>query len=276
VDDGSTDHTSEEALSIGVHVIRHARNQGVGMAFQSAVQYAWENNADILISIDADGQFDSSEIPMLIQPILDNQADMVIGSRFTNGRPEFMPPIKFLGNRLIANLVSSIAGQSFRDVSCGFRAYNRESLLRLNIFSKFTYTHESILSLIYQGLRVREMPVSILYFPDRKSRVADSIIKYAMKTSAIILRVLLDYRPQRVFGTIGLLSFLIGAGFVLFLFIHYLTSGSFTPYKTAGFIGLGFFIFGMLVLLLALVAEMLNRLRQNQDRLMIEFKKRLK
>jgi glycosyltransferase involved in cell wall biosynthesis len=274
VDDGSQDHTAEVSRSCGAHVVRHGMNQGVGMAFQSAVQFAWENAADILVGIDADGQFDPSEIPYIIQPILDNQTDMVIGNRFSQGMPKHMPRLKYKGNKWIAALVSSISGQKFQDVSCGFRAYNREALLRLNVFEKFTYTHQSILSLVYQGLRVMELPISIRYYPDRKSRVAGSISNYAVKTSKIILRVLLDYRPLRVFGTLGSIFVLIGLAFEIFLFTHYFINGSFSPYKTAGFIGLGFIIFGMLVFLLALVAEMINRLRLNQDRLMIEIKKR--
>ena len=199
VDDGSTDKTAEVAKAAGAYVVSHSCNQGVGMAFQSAVQYAWDNEYDILVGIDADGQFDPAEIPMLIQPLLQNQADMVVGNRFTSGRPEYMPPIKYRGNRMVASLVSSISNQKFQDVSCGFRTYNREALLRLNVFEKFTYTHESILSLVFQGLRVIELPISIRYYPDRQSRVAGSIANYASKTSRIILRVLLDYRPLRVF-----------------------------------------------------------------------------
>ncbi len=274
VDDGSTDQTAQAARTAGAQVVSHNRNQGVGMAFQSAVQYAWDHEYDLLVGIDADGQFDPAEIPMLIQPLLDNRADMLVGNRFTRGRPQYMPIIKYHGNRMVAALVSSISGQKFQDVSCGFRAYNREALLRLNVFEKFTYTHESILSLVYQGLRVIEMPIAIRYYPDRKSRVAGSISNYASKTSKIILRVLLDYRPLRVFGTLGTIFFLIGLAFEIFLFVFYLINGSFTPYKSAGFIGLGFIIFGMLIFLIALIAEMINRLRQSQDRLMIELKRR--
>lgn len=274
VNDGSTDKTADIARSNGASVVSHGGNQGVGMAFQSAVQYAWDNDADILVGIDADGQFDPAEIPLIIQPIMENKADMIIGSRFTQGKPKFMSNVKYQGNKMIASLVSSICGQKFQDVSCGFRAYSREALLRLNVFEKFTYTHASILSLVYQGLRVIELPISIRYYPDRKSRVAGSISNYASKTSKIILRVLLDYRPLRVFGTLGSVFFIIGIAFEAFLFTYYFINGSFTPYKTAGFIGLGFIIFGMLIFIIALIAEMLNRLRQNQDRLMIEMKKR--
>jgi glycosyltransferase involved in cell wall biosynthesis len=275
IDDGSIDRTAKVATAHGAVVISHNRNQGVGMAFQSAVQYAWENDAGILVGIDADGQFDPSEIPMLIVPILANQADMVVGNRFSHGKPEHMQGIKYFGNQMVSRIVSSVCGQKFQDVSCGFRAYNREALLRLNTFEKFTYTHQSILSSVYQGLRVTELPISIRYFPERESRVAKSIFQYAVKTSTIILRVMLDYRPLRVFGTLGMMFFAIGLGFEIFLFGHYLTYHSFTPYKTAGFIGLGFIIFGMLVFVLALIAEMLNRLRISQDRLMVELKKHM-
>lgn len=273
VDDGSNDRTAELAMSGGAKVVAHGKNRGVGAAFHSAIQFALENDADILVGIDADGQFDASEIPALIQPILQNQADMVVGNRFACGMPAEIPRLKYWGNRKVAQLISAITGQEFQDVSCGFRAYNRESLLRLNIFGEFTYTHETILSLMYQGLRVVEHPTKVEYFPGRKSRVAGSILHYAIQTSKIILRVLLDYRPMRVFGTFGSLCMAIGIGFEFFLMTHYVLFGSFTPYKSTGFIGLGFIIFGLLILVIALVADMLNRLRINQDKLLYQLKR---
>ena len=272
VDDGSIDQTAALAQSSGAQVVSHGKNRGVGAAFRSAIQFALENDADVLVGIDADGQFDPKEIPTLIQPIFEKQADMVVGNRFTSGNPVDMSRIKYWGNQRIAKLISTITGQTFQDVSCGFRAYNREALLRLNIFGDFTYTHETILSLMYQGLKVVEHPIRVKYFPDRKSRVAGSILHYATQTSKIILRVLLDYRPIRVFGSFGSLCMIIGIGFELFLISHYIIAGSFTPYKSTGFIGLGFIIFGLLVLIIALVADMLNRLRINQDKLLYQIK----
>jgi hypothetical protein len=103
--------------------------------------------------------------------------------------------------------------------------------------------------------------------------VAGSILRYAIQTSKIILCVLLDYRPIRVFGSFGSLCMVIGIGFELFLVGHYILTGSFSPYKSTGFIGLGFIIFGLLILIIALVADMLNRLRINQDKLLYEIKR---
>jgi glycosyltransferase involved in cell wall biosynthesis len=273
IDDGSTDGTASLAGKAGAQVISHVQNRGVGAAFRSAVQFALENRGDILVGIDADRQFDPAEIPDLIEPLLENKADMIIGNRFTQGMPENMPPVKYWGNSQISKLVSSICRQNFQDVSCGYRAYNREALLHLNLFAEFTYTHESILSLVYQGLRVMDHPINVKYYPERKSKVANSILNYASQTSKIIFRVVLDYRPLRVFGTFGFISMLIGVGFELFLFGHYALTRSFSPYKSVGFIGLGSLIFGMLVLLIALVADMLNRLRINQDKILYQVKK---
>jgi glycosyltransferase involved in cell wall biosynthesis len=272
IDDGSTDGTTTLAQSLGTQVVTHVRNRGVGAAFHTAVRYALENDADILVGIDADGQFDPAEIPFMIQPLLANQADMVIGNRFHHGKPINMPPVKYWGNRQIAGIVNFVSKQNFQDVSCGFRAYRRDALMRLNLFAEFTYTHETILSLVFQGASVVEYPIKVKYDPERKSRVAGSLIKYAAQTSKIILRVMLDYRPFYVFGSTGLSLVFIGILCVLFLLGHYAFTQSFTPYKSMGFIGLGFVIFGMLVLIIALVADMLNRLRMNQDKLLYEIK----
>jgi glycosyltransferase involved in cell wall biosynthesis len=273
IDDGSEDRTRELALEAGAEVISHEQNRGVGGAFHTAVNYALENGADILVGIDADGQFDPGEIPMLIVPILNDQADMVMGSRFSTGRPKNMPKAKYWGNKQVAKILNYVGNEKYEDVSCGFRAYSRDALLRFNLFGVFTFTHETIIALLYQGQRVLEMPVSVQYFSDRISRVAGSILSYAFQTSKIIFRVLLDYRPMRVFGGFGSILILIGTGFIFFMLGQYFINGSFTPYKAFGFIGLGFFVFGLLVILLALIADMINRLRINQDRLLYESKR---
>lgn len=273
VDDGSSDNTAALAATAGAHVLSHGYNKGVGSAFQSAVRFALENYADVLVSIDADGQFDPNEIPLLLAPILARKADMAIGNRFSVGMPEDMPKVKFSGNRMVSKFLGNISGQPFTDVSCGFRAYNRETLFRLNVYGKFTYTHETILSAVFQGLKVIEVPISVRYFPERKSRVAGSIPKYALQASKIIMRVLLDYRPLKVFGITGLAAMLVGLAFGIFLLVHYILTHTFTPYKTFGFLALGFIIFGLVILVIALVSDMLNRMKANQEKMLYELKK---
>jgi len=273
VDDGSTDNTVEIAKRRGASVVSHGINRGVGSAFQTAVQYALENSTDILVSIDADRQFNSDQIPEVIKPLLDGKADMVTGNRFKDGMPENMPKSKYWGNKQMSRLISLISGQKFRDVSCGFRAYNREALMRLNLFGNFTYTQETILDMVYKELRVVECPVDVKYFNSRKSRVAGSIINYTFRTLKIILRTLRDYKPMLFFGGMGGVSIFVGLIFEIYLFTHYFLTDSFSPYKSFGFIGLGFLIWGLLLLIVGLLADMFNRVRKNQERIIYEMKK---
>jgi len=273
VDDGSTDRTAEIARENGADVISHGTNKGVGSAFHSAVEYALDNRVDILVSIDADRQFNSKQIPEIIQPILKNKADMVTGDRFHSGMPENMSKTKYWGNKQMSRLISLLSGKKFRDVSCGFRAYGREALLKLNLFGQFTYTQETIMDMVFKGMRVIEFPIDIVYFKERKSRVASSILKYMFRTLKIIVRTVRDYKPMIFFGGMGAAMLLMGVGFEAFLFYHYFTQGSFSPYKSVGFIGLGFLIFGLLLMIVGLLADMFNRVRINQEKIIYELKK---
>jgi hypothetical protein len=210
----------------------------------------------------------------MIKPLLRGKADMVTGNRFENGMPENMPKTKYWGNKQMSRLISLISRQKFKDVSCGFRAYNREALMRLNLFGGFTYTQETILDMVYKGLRVIEFPVDVQYFDNRKSRVAGKIVSYAFETSKIIIRTFKDYKPMLFFGGMGFVSIGIGLIFEIFLFGHYFIAGAFSPYKSFGFIGLGFLIFGLLLVIVGLLADMFNRVRENQERIIYELKRK--
>ncbi|MGI6423160.1 MAG: glycosyltransferase family 2 protein [Candidatus Dojkabacteria bacterium] len=273
IDDGSTDSTAKIAKKCGADVISHGRNRGVGSAFQSAVSYALEEEIDILVSIDADRQFDSSEIPNIIRPVLKGEADMVVGNRFGNGIPENMPKNKYWGNVQMSRIISLLTGYKFVDVSCGFRAYSREALLRLNLFGSFTYTQESILDMAFKGLRIVEVPVSVIYFKERKSRVASNVFKYGFRTLKIIINTLKNYKPFLFFGGMGAIFVTLGLIMEIFLGIYFLNTGDFTPFKFIGFIGFGFLIFGLLLLIVGLLANMINRVRENQERILYELKK---
>lgn len=272
VDDGSSDQTASLARELGATVISHHKNHGLGIAFQTAVAYVLKNNADLMVSIDADGQFNSADILGLIEPILIGTAQMVTGNRFSDGMPKNMPRIKYWGNKQISRLISMISKHHFEDVSCGFRAYSRHALYHLNLFGRYSYTHEVILNLSFKGLPIMEYPVEVQYFQGRESRIASSIFKYGYNMGKIIFRTLLDYRPMFIFGYIGLACLLTALLFVGFMLINYFITGAFTPYKAFGFIGLGFGIFGLLILFIGLVADMLNRIRLNQDKILYELK----
>jgi glycosyltransferase involved in cell wall biosynthesis len=260
VDDGSTDRTAEVAEEAGALVVRHPVNRGVGKAFHTAVNQALHLGIDLLVTIDADGQFD---------------ADLVTGCRFIcQKRPENMPVFKYWGNLVVARMLRFVAGVDLADVSCGFRAYGREALLNLNLFGKFTYTQETLLDLSFKELRIAEVPVNVTYFPGRKSRVAGSIFRYALNSGKIITRTVRDFRPLRFFGGIGLAIFALGCILDGWLLWHYLKTGTFTPYKVVGFSGAALNIVGILLAGLGLLADMLDRIRTNQERILYFHKKR--
>ena len=216
VDDGSTDDTAVRAKERGAYVVSHIAQKHVGMAFRTAIEFVREGNYDILVSIDADRQFNPKEIGNVIDPILKGSADIVAGNRFKNGIPENMSKLKYWGNGMMARLISFISGQKFRDVSCGFRAYSRKAIENLNLYGKFTYTQESILDMSFKGLRIVEVPVSVRYFKGRTSRVAKSIVKYAFKTSYIILSFLVIYKPILILTLILLFFILLNILFYSF------------------------------------------------------------
>lgn len=274
VNDGSTDNTVNEALLTGATVITHTRNRGVGIAFQTALNYSLKAKADILVSIDADGQFDVDQINAIIQPILDKKADFCIGNRFANSKPDKMPKIKYWGNKQISKIVSLITKTNIQDVSCGFRAYSKDCLFRLNLQGSFTYTHETILELLQKGYTVAQIPVKVTYDENRVSRIANNITQYAFKTSIIIFKSLKDYKPFRFFLSIALLvlfiAFIIG-GFVL---IHWMDTGMITPYKSFGFIALSLCGMAVVIITLAFIADILNRIRENQEKILYLSKKK--
>ncbi|MEK7639579.1 MAG: glycosyltransferase family 2 protein [Patescibacteria group bacterium] len=268
VDDGSSDATVELARRAGAVVVSLSSHQGLGAAFQSGVHEALVRGADVLVTIDADEQFTATDIPLLLRPILEGRADVVTASRFADpARTPTMPGLKRWGNRVVARVVSRLSGQCIADVSCGFRAYSAEVLLHLNLFGRHTYTHESLLNLLFRGFRVVEVPVTVRgERAQGVSRVANNLWRYGYAMLTIIFRTVLDYKPLRVFGWLGVSVFGIGLILDAFVAVHYIQTGMVTPYKTIGFIGGFFNMFGFGILTLGLVADMLNRVRQTAER----------
>lgn len=267
VDDGSNDQTSEKAMAAGAIVVRHYKRRGVGAAFRSGIDRATALNADIVVTIDADGQFDPLDIPRLVEPIIKNEVDFVTASRFIDpALVPVMPYTKRWGNDFMARWVSHISGQRFYDVSCGFRAYSRNAFLRLVLLGEFTYTHETFLSLAFARVRMKEVPVRVRGVREfGKSRVASNLFNYGYRTASIILKTYRDYRPLRFFGYVASILFAIGVCFLAFLMYIRITTGAFSPHKWAGFVGATFAVFATIVYMVGLVAEMLDRIRVALD-----------
>jgi glycosyltransferase involved in cell wall biosynthesis len=271
IDDGSTDDTAEAARLAGADVISHSRNEGVGAAFATGVRAALERQVDLVVNMDGDGQFQPEDIPRLIRPILEEGAGFVTCSRFAdpNYVPQ-MPRIKRWGNRWMTRLIRWISGVNhFTDVSCGFRAYTRDTLLRLNLYGRYTYTQETFIALAAHHVRMAEVPLRVRGTREfGRSRVADNLPRYVWKTVPIILRTMRDVRPFLFFGTLAAMVFLIGVGLGGFVFTHWLLTGRTHPYQsliTGSAVGL---ILGFLLFVVALVADMFNRMRRLLEELL--------
>lgn len=214
VDDGSTDNTSEEAESASAIVVRHRRNEGLGVAIATGMEAALQLGGDIIVTMDSDGQFRGEHVQDLIQPILAGQAEMVIGSRYLN--PEFVPPETPRWKILLSNLLcwgvsKVIWGQQLTDVICGFRAYTRNAAIRLNFLTRYTYTVESVIDAASKGLVIAEVPVRCRGVREHgKSRITSKFFRYIREIGLIILRRMRDSRPLLFFFTLALIFIWIG------------------------------------------------------------------
>lgn len=272
IDDGSSDETVQLAKAAGAMVLSDGVNRGLATRFREAADFALTHGYDLMVNIDGDLQFAPEDIPQFVAPIMAGQADFVAADRFTDPatgeerRPENMPAVKYYGNKLGAYIVSKLSNQAFRDVTCGFRSYNRDALYALNINGKHTYTQESFQMLAAKGLRIATVPVVVKYFKDRQSRVVTSIPKYAMTSAVNILRAFRDFAPLRFFIVLGSIPFVLGLLAVIGLGIYWLQTGSFSPYKFVGFAGIYMISLGIFLYALGLLADMQVRILNNQEK----------
>jgi len=200
VDDGSADRTAAVAALHGAAVVRHPRNLGTGRAFMSGVQAGLASGADIIVGMDADGQFRPGDLAALIAPIVNGDADVVLCTRFGPGSQLAgkMPAAKRLGNWLLCRIISITVQQRFTDVSCGFRAFSRDAALHVDVRSDFEYAHESLLTWHRSGQRVTEIELPVLAErPVGKSRIVSNVGSYALRSAPVLLTAIRDYRRSR-------------------------------------------------------------------------------
>ena len=275
VDDGSTDRTSEVSREAGARVVRHPEPQGVGSVFHRALDLVVEEAADVLVFIDADGQFNPRDIAKLVPPILDGRADCVTASRYHPDSPPMRQSLgRRLGNRGVARLVSILVGQRLYDVACGFRAYSAETAMHLNLTGRFTYTQEALLDISFKDGRVLEVPVRVRGTRKHgRSRVASSLFAYGRRAFMIMLRAYRDYRPLKFFGLSALVLFCLGAALSIFFFAHYIRTGRFSPHLWAGISAGFFFIMSAVSGLAGILADMLDRIRLNQEQMLYHQKR---
>lgn len=159
INDGSTDKTGETARNVGATIIDNIVNRGLGKTIKRGYDEAIKRGADIVVQIDADGQYDPEEIPKLIKPIIDNKADLVLGSRLENLKYE-MPWVKKQGNKAFTWLLCMLTGADIKDGQTGFRTTRKEVFETLEIQGDFTYTQEMIVKVSKEGWRIANVPVN--------------------------------------------------------------------------------------------------------------------
>jgi len=273
VDDGSSDNTAEIAKKIGTnHIVSLGRNRGLGYAFQSGLRHSLALGADIVVNTDGDNQYDARDIPKLIAPILSGKADFVIGCRPIRSHPEFSPlkkALQWFGSWILRRTSKT----DVPDAASGFRAYSRETCLRLMVYSRFSHCMETLIQAGNAGLTVTWTDIRVNP-STRPSRLFKSIPQYLWKSGCTIFAMSTLYAPGRIFSWLASLfllpAFLLGARF------FYLTY--FTPldpertYLPSLILLAVLGITGFLLLALGLLGELLRTHRRLSEEIIYETK----
>jgi glycosyltransferase involved in cell wall biosynthesis len=257
VDDGSTDRTVEVARSHGVrHFVHHSRNQGLGRSFHDGVNYALSLGADIVVNTDGDNQYPQERIGDLVQPIIHGKADIVIADRQTHTIKHFSPFKKLL-QRVGSAVVNKAAGTELPDAASGFRAYSRESLIRLNTITRFSYCTETIIQAGNKGLHIESIPVTTN--PKlRESRLFKSTFEHVRKSGITIVRAYIMYKPYIVFGTLGWGTFVLGlVPFARFMYLG-VSEGRFSGHIQSLLVGSLLMTTAFLCLVLNIIADLIR------------------
>ena len=211
IDDGSTDGTVAVARAHGVdHIVKLTNNKGLAYAFEAGLDAALKLGAVVIVNTDADNQYDASDIPALVAPILSGEADMVVGDRLV-GTLEHFSPLKKTLQRVGSAVVRRASGTTVPDATSGFRAYNREAALSLTVVSKFTYTLESLIQAGKGLVAVDHVPVGTNE-KLRESRLFRSMSSYVRRNLVAIFRIYTAYEPLRVFTVLAMVMWVAALG----------------------------------------------------------------
>lgn len=260
VNDGSTDKTVEIAKREGAKVHSHPYNYGLSETFRTEIEKSLKKNADIIVHIDADGQYNAFDIPRLIEPIIKNKADLVLGSRFL-GKIEKMSIMKRIGNKVFSKVISNITKVKITDAQTGFRAFTKDVAGKIKIISDHTYTQEMIIKAIREKFRIKEVPVYFYKRDSGKSRLLSNPFEYALKAWTNIFRIYRDYDPLKFFGFIGSslisVSLLLGL-FILYIFIIAGTAGTYQKLPTI-LLSIVLFVTGIQILIFGFLADEIKK-----------------
>jgi glycosyltransferase involved in cell wall biosynthesis len=257
IDDGSSDRTVEVAREHGVqHVVSFPKNRGLARAFTAGIEACLRAGADIIVNTDADNQYVGADIEKLVQPILANEADMVVGARPIM-EIEHFSPIKKALQRLGSWAVRAASGTTVQDAPSGFRAISRSAATQLKVFSDYTYTLETIIQAGRKGLTVVSVPIRT-NGDLRPSRLVRSIPAYVRRSLVTIVRIFITYRPFRFLFSLGAVSF--AAGFLVgvrFL-VAFVTSDGVAGHTQSLILAAVLMIMGFMVAISGLLADLIS------------------
>jgi glycosyltransferase involved in cell wall biosynthesis len=264
IDDGSADRTIEVARSHGVdHVVKLTNNKGLAAGFQAGIDAALKLGADVIVNTDADNQYDGRDIPKLVAPILRGDADMVVGDRQVEQIEHFSPLKKTL-QKLGSWVVRQASSTTVPDTTSGFRAYNREAALQIQVVSKFTYTLETIIQAGKLLVAVDHVPIRTNE-QTRESRLFPSMGAYVRRNAISIFRIYAQYEPLKVFwGGAIVMGLLAAAVWVRFL-VAFL-DGQGAGHVQSLILGAVLFIAAMLLGALGVIGDLLAAQRTLSQR----------
>ncbi len=255
IDDGSDDGTARLARSLGAHhVVRHNHNRGLAAAFMTGLKTAIELGADVIVNTDADDQYPAGDLPALVRPILDGDADIVVGARPIDTIRHFSP-LKRALQRLGSRVVRALSRTEVSDAPSGFRAMTRDAALRLNVFTGYTYTLETIIQAGLSNLRVANVPIGV-NAPTRPSRLIRSTAGYLWRSARTLFSVYLIYRPIRLFGALAF-SFLTPGVLLAVRYLYFAWIGEGRGHVQSVVVGGALVVCGIFMLAIATVAHLL-------------------
>ena len=220
VDDGSTDHTSKVAALAGATVVRHVENKGYGSAIQSIMAQAKQQNADILVILDADSQHNPEEIPSLVKAVSQG-SDVVIGSR--ESQRDAIAPYRRLGQRVLSRMTSIASRTKLSDTESGFRAYSKKAINLLELKEKgMAVSSEIISEATTKGLKITEVPISVIYTKDGSTL---NPVRHGFGVLNRIMVMISERRPLLFFGVFGGISLIAGlAAAINVIWLYYFST----------------------------------------------------
>ena len=260
-DDGSSDNTVQNAKQAGAEIIQHRKNQGKGAAMKSLFNHAKQIDADIIVTMDGDGQFLPEEIPRILEPVIENRSDIVIGYRFDDTTE--MPAYRKIGNKLLDRATNIAVDLPVRDSQSGFRAYSKKALDMINFSTDgFGADSEILINAAKSGLKISEVKVTVIYNTGGRTSTKNPLSHFTIVFTSIIEQIALEH-PLRYLGLPGIILFVIGIVCAVIVVTIFNETRYFSVPTTL--LSLGTLMVGLILLLMSVVLFSMSRMaKRNQ------------